>query len=189
MRRLSGAPGHKMFFAVNRSMFKFGEILYIVICGMMIKLLTVENIDHLTKVKALFQEYARTRPNDPALVDFPKEIRNLPGEYAPPGGAVILACFDDEPAGCVAVHRIDSEICEMKRLYVPLRFRGKGLGRVLVTAILKEALILGYSRMRLDSIPGMEKAQALYESVGFHKIPAYRKNPHKRAKYYEIRLS
>ena len=189
MRRLSGAPGHKMFFAVNRTMFKFGEILYIVICGMMIKLLTVENIDHLTKVKALFQEYARTRPNDPALVDFLKEIRNLPGEYAPPGGAVILACLGDEPAGCVAVHRIDSEICEMKRLYVPLRFRGKGLGRTLIKAILKESLKMGYSRMRLDTIPGMKKAQVLYESLGFYEIPAYRKNPNKGTKYYEIKLS
>ncbi len=189
MRRLSRAPGHKMFFAVHRTMFKFGEILYIVIRGMMIKLLTVENIDHLTKVKALFQEYAGTRRNDPALIDFPKETRNLPGEYAPPGGAIILACLDDEPAGCVAVHRIEDDICEMKRLYVPPRFRRKGLGRALVTAILKEALKMGYSRMRLDTIPGMKKAQVLYESLGFHEIPAYRKNPNKGTKYYEIKLS
>lgn len=177
-----------MFFAVSRTMFKFGEILYTVICGMMIKLLTVENIDHLTKVKALFQEYAGTRPNDPALIDFPEEIRNLPGEYAPPGGAVILACFDDEPAGCVAIHKIEDGICEMKRLYVPLRFRGKGLGRALIKAILKEALMMGYSRMRLDTIPGMKEAQGLYESLGFYEIPAYRKNPNKGTTYYEIRL-
>ncbi len=156
---------------------------------MMIKLLTVENTDHLTLVKTLFQEYAGTRPNDPALIDFPKEIRNLPGDYAPPGGAIILAHFDDEPAGCVACHGIEDDICEMKRLYVPYRFRGKGLGMALIKAILKEALMMGYSRMCLDSIPGMEKAQDLYEFLGFYEIPTYRKNPNKGTKYFEIKLS
>ena len=154
----------------------------------MIKLLTVENIDHLTHVKALFQEYAGTRPNDPALVDFPKEILNLPGEYAPPGGAIILACLDDKPVGCVAVHKIEDGICEMKRLYVSPRFRRKGQGRALIMAILKEALKMGYSRMRLDSIPGMEISQDLYEALGFYEIPAYRKNPNKGTKYFEIKL-
>ncbi len=82
----------------------------------MIKLQIVENPDHVAQAKALFQEYAETRKNDPALEDFHEEIDNLPGEYAAPDGNLILAYSDGKLAGCVAVHKLADGVCEMKRL-------------------------------------------------------------------------
>lgn len=154
----------------------------------MIRLETAESAEHLVQVRALLQEYGDSRPNDPALVDFAEEINNLPGKYTPPAGNIILAYCDDEPAGCVAVHQLDDDICEMKRLYVSPKFRGKGIGRSLSMAIIEQARLIGYSRMRLDSIPSMKAAQALYESIGFYEIPDYRNNPNEDTKYYEIGL-
>jgi ribosomal protein S18 acetylase RimI-like enzyme len=154
----------------------------------MITLQIVKNDDQLTQVRTLFQEYADTRKDDPALLSFPEEIRNLPGEYAPPDGGIILAYYNGEVAGCVAVHSLDHDVCEMKRLYVLPMFRGRGIGRHLVLAILKQAQMMGYLRMRLDSIPSMEAAQALYKSVGFYEIDAYRENPNEGTAYYEVEL-
>ena len=155
----------------------------------MIKLQTVENADHVAHAKILFQEYAETRKNDPALEDFHEEIDNLPGKYAAPEGNLILAYSDGKPAGCVALHKLADGFCEMKRLYLSPSLRGRGIGRYLVEAILKQAAIMGYSRLRLDSIPSMREAQALYESIGFYEIPAYRDNPNEGTKYYEIELN
>jgi len=152
------------------------------------KLQIVENAYHVDQAKALFQEYANTRKNDPALVNFSEEINNLPGEYAPPEGNIILAYCDGSLAGCVAVHKLKDDICEMKRLYVSPKFQGRGIGRCLIMAILNQAEILGYTRMRLDTIPTMKTAQKLYESFGFYEIPAYRNNPNKGTKYYELKM-
>ena len=149
----------------------------------MIKLQIVENEDHVAQASALFREYADTRKNDPALVGFPEEINNLPGNYAPPNGNIILAYSDGKPAGCVAVHKLEDHICEMKRLYVPPKFRGRGIGRYLVMEIIKQAKNMGYARMRLDSTPSMKTAQALYESIGFYEIHDYKRNPNKGTKY------
>ena len=93
----------------------------------MIKFQIVENACQLGQAKALLQEYAKTRKNDPALVDFSKEINGLPGKYAPPQGNIILAYCDGSVAGCVAVHKLDNDICEMKRLYVSPKFRKRGM--------------------------------------------------------------
>ncbi|UCG11340.1 MAG: GNAT family N-acetyltransferase [Deltaproteobacteria bacterium] len=154
----------------------------------MIELKTAEDENRVVQARALFQEYAETRKGDPALVDFPEEIRNLPGGYAPPDGNIILAYSDGKLAGCVAVHKLDDDTCEMKRLYVSPVFRGKGIGRRLVVAVLEQARMIGYSRMRLDSIPAMREAQTLYETIGFYEIPDYRNNPNKGTKYYEMEL-
>ena len=154
-----------------------------------IKLQTVKKPGHLVQARTLFRQYAETRRNDPALVEFPEEIKNLPGEYGPPDGCIMLAHYRGNPAGCVALHKIADGICEMKRLYVSPLYRGNGIGKSLVEAVLSRARELGYSRMRLDSIPGMETAQALYESVGFYDIDAYRNNPNRGTKYYEIELA
>ena len=154
----------------------------------MIKLQTVANADHVAQARALFQEYAETRKHDPALENFQEEIDNLPGKYAVPDGSLILAYRDGKLAVCVAVHKWAYGVCEMKRLYVSPRIRGRGIGRCLVEAIIKQAAMMGYSRLRLDSIPSMKEAQALYESIGFYEIPAYRHNPNEGTKYYEIAL-
>ena len=95
----------------------------------MIELQKAIKANHMAQLRALFQEYAETRKNDPALVDFPEEINDLPGRYAPPTGAIILAHYDGKRAGCVALQRLDDDICEMKRLYLSSNFRGRGVGK------------------------------------------------------------
>ena len=97
---------------------------------------------------------------------------------------------DGEPAGCVALHPLEAGICEIKRLYVRPRYRGKGLGRVLVERILSEARTAGYGRIRLDTVePVMKDAVAMYRRFGFRDIPPYRENPIEGAMYLELELN
>jgi ribosomal protein S18 acetylase RimI-like enzyme len=108
----------------------------------------------------------------------------LPGEYAAQRGRLLIA----EGAGCVALRPLDEETCEMKRLYVRPDYRGSGLGRRLVVAIIEEARAIGYRRMRLDTMLKMGGAQRLYESLGFRDIAAYRYNPEAGARFLELEL-
>ncbi|HKN35743.1 MAG TPA: GNAT family N-acetyltransferase [Terriglobales bacterium] len=113
----------------------------------------------------------------------------MPGDYAPPDGRLLLAEYQGEIAGCVAFDRLEGEICEMKRLYLRPKFRGKGLGRALAMAILAEARGIGYSRMRLDTVePVMKDAVAMYRKLGFSEIAPYRPNPIDGAMYMELQL-
>ncbi len=136
----------------------------------------------------LFLEYARSLPFGLEFQDFDTELGTLPGAYAPPSGRILLAWVEGEPAGCVALRRIDDERCEMKRMYVRPAYRGIGLGRALSEAVLAEARAIGYRFMRLDTVPGMEAAIALYRSLGFRDIPPYRHNPIPGAIYLEAKL-
>lgn len=151
----------------------------------MIHIVTADTLPHLAAARSLFEAYAATRPNDPALVDYPAEIAGLPGAYAPPDGALLVAYQEGKPVGCVAFHRLDANTCEMKRLFVLPEARGYGLGRRLAEAIIDAARERGYHRMRLDSIPSMQAAQALYRSMGFYKIQPYRNNPNAGTTYME----
>jgi ribosomal protein S18 acetylase RimI-like enzyme len=110
-------------------------------------------------------------------------VEELPGSYAPPRGTLLLA----RGAGCVALRPLDETTCELKRLYVRPEARGTGLGRLLSQAV-AEARTLGYARMRLDTLPGMEAAQGLYAQLGFREIPPYRPNPIRRARFLELEL-
>ena len=133
----------------------------------------------LSSAAALFLDYARSLPIDLSYQDFSAELASLPGKYAPPHGALLLARSADGGAlGCVALRPLaDEGCCEMKRLYVVPSGRGLGLGKALVELIVGEAARLGYAEMRLDTLPSMTGALALYASFGFKPIPAYYDTP------------
>jgi GNAT superfamily N-acetyltransferase len=138
-------------------------------------------------VRALFQEYAASLEFDLGFQGFELELAGLPGAYAPPPGALLVARAGGVPVGCVALHAFEAPaICEMKRLYVRPGHRGSGAGRRLVEAIVSAARERGYERMRLDTVPGMESAIVLYRSLGFRPIAPYRVNPVEGALYLEL---
>lgn len=139
-------------------------------------------------VRELFREYAASLPFDLGFQDFENEVRALPGHYAPPGGLILLAVDGDQVIGCVALRRLDAETCEMKRLYVRPAGRGSGTGRRLALALMERARTLGYRKMRLDSLPSMTAAAALYRQLGFREIPPYRFNPIPGSLFFECDL-
>jgi ribosomal protein S18 acetylase RimI-like enzyme len=137
-------------------------------------------------VRELFREYADSLGVDLSFQGFEKELAGLPGDYAPPGGRLYLVYVQEKPAACVGLRRIDGDICEMKRLYVRPLYRGQGIGRQLVLLLIKDARELGYSKMRLDTLPSMKRAQELYRAMGFKPIEPYRANPVPGAMFLEL---
>jgi len=149
-----------------------------------------ESPAQIAQVRELFLEYAQSLGFSLCFQSFDQELAGLPGDYAPPDGRLLRAEYEGQLAGCVALHKLDAGICEMKRLYVRPEFRGKGLGRVLAERILKEARDIGYDRLRLDTVePVMKNAVALYRLLGFREIAPYRANPIEGALYMELDLS
>ena len=143
----------------------------------------------LAEVGALFLEYAQSLGFSLCFQGFDKEVAELPGTYAPPEGRLLLATVDNQAAGCVGLHKLESGVCEMKRLYVRPSFRGSGLGRRLAESIIAEARSIGYTKIRLDTIAGkMDDAIRLYRQLGFKKIDPYRTNPIPGALYMELEL-
>lgn len=143
----------------------------------------------IEQARQLFLEYAQSLTFSLCFQNFQEELAGLPGAYAPPHGRLLLADCANELAGCVALHRLDAQSCEMKRLYVRPRFRGTGLGRILAERTMAEARGIGYDRMRLDTVvPVMGAAVALYRRLGFREIPPYTVNPIPGAIYMEIVL-
>ena len=138
--------------------------------------------------RALFEEYQRSLGISLCFQNFDEELRTLPGVYAQPAGRLLLAFAGEEPAGCVAIRRIEEGICELKRLWVRSVFRGTGLGRLLVETVLHEARNIGYRRMRLDTLPSMKAAQALYLSTGFLDVPPYNDHPLEGTRFMEAIL-
>jgi len=157
-----------------------------------LKVLTLaqaESPAQIAQARELFLEYAQSLGFSLCFQNFDHELAGLPGDYAPPDGRLLLAEYEGQLAGCVALHELEAGICEMKRLYLRPRFRGKGLGRVLAERIIAEARTIGYQRMRLDTVePVMKDAVAVYRKLGFKEIAPYRANPIAGAMYMELEL-
>ncbi len=144
-------------------------------------------IDDLEPARELFREYAAWVGDEICFQKFQRELAELPGGYAPPEGRLLLVFVEGQLAGCVALRRFSAEIGEIKRLYVRPEFRGTGLGRDLAGQIMAEARDAGYKLLRLDSLPRMERAVAMYRGLGFYEIPRYSDNP-EGAICFEVRL-
>ena len=136
-------------------------------------------------MRALFLEYARDLGFSLCFQGFDEELARLPGDYAPPRGALLLA----PGQGCVALRPLEATAAEMKRLYLRPAARGQGLGRALAQAAIDEARALGYARVVLDTIEGtMDAAIAMYRGLGFREIAPYYQNPIQGALYLELQL-
>lgn len=144
----------------------------------------IERAADMRLVREMLEEYGRATNVDLSFQDFDHELATLSYEYDP----ILIAWTDDAPAGCVALRRIDNPTCEMKRLYVRPAFRGKDIGRSLAIAIIAAAKERGFKRMRLDTLPSMQQAIKLYESLGFRDIAPYRFNPIAGTRYMELSL-
>jgi ribosomal protein S18 acetylase RimI-like enzyme len=142
--------------------------------------------------RELMREYASTLSVDLCFQNFDAELAGLPGDYAEPAGALLLALVDGEPAGCVAMRPLPESdhvnACEMKRLYVKRAFRKFGLGRRLAQQLMDQATQAGHSCMLLDTLDDMEAARGLYETLGFYEIPPYYFNPIAGAHYLKVDL-
>jgi ribosomal protein S18 acetylase RimI-like enzyme len=144
---------------------------------------TAEDLD---MVRELFREYGASLPFDLSFQNFEQELAGLPGRYAPPSGRMLLAECDGVFVGCVALRQIGDGLCEMKRLFVQPAFRGKGIGKALVEALVEESRRIGYKYMRLDT--AMEPAKSLYRSLGFREIPPYQQVPVEGVVFMELEL-
>lgn len=144
----------------------------------------------LGDIASLFRDYAASLDVDLAYQNFESELASLPGKYAPPAGALLLARhFDGTALGCVALRALDGHpVCEMKRLFVVPGARGMNLGRALVEAVLAEARHLGYREMRLDSLPSMAAAMGLYRSLGFVEMLPYYASPIEGTTFMRLQL-
>ena len=157
-----------------------------------IKLFTPATRAELQETRLIFEEYAQQLGVDLCFQNFEDELQNLPGNYAAPMGALLLAVVDGELAGCCAMRPLDTvdypNACEMKRLYVRSKQRRLGLGRQLAEAVMDAARIAGYSHMLLDTLTEMESARALYQDLRFEEIPPYYHNPIAGAHYLKADL-
>ncbi len=131
----------------------------------------------IERVRELFREYEQSLETDLCFQGFEQELSALPGAYAPPRGRLLLARDSETLAGCGALRPLSQETCEMKRLYVRDAFRGRGAGKLLAQMLIAEARSIGYTAMRLDTLPSMTAAIPLHRSLGFSEIPPYTTNP------------
>jgi len=153
-----------------------------------VELREAEGDQQLAIVRELFEEYAVWIGIDLSFQDFADELASLPGDYRRPRGALLLAWCDQAPAGCVAMRPLEANRCEMKRLFVRDAWKGHGVGRRLAEAAVDRARALGYSSIRLDTLPTMTAAIALYRSLGFREIEPYRFNPVAGTIFFELDL-
>lgn len=163
----------------------------------MLTFIHAESTGQVATARVLMLEYATWLEFNFCFQGFEEEMKDLPGKYAPPQGRLVLALWDGEPAGVVALRpqeiaekkKSGDGICEMKRLYVRPAFRGHSLGRALAEKLIAEAREIGYTRMRLDTIPGkMDGAIALYRKLGFTEAAPYYRTPVSQTIFMELAL-
>jgi ribosomal protein S18 acetylase RimI-like enzyme len=152
------------------------------------RILEADGPEALALVRRLFEEYAASLEVDLCFQGFEEELAGLPGAYARPAGGLLLGFDGDEPAGCAAFRPLEPGIAEMKRLYVRPCARGGGWGRRLAQRVVDDARAAGYQRIRLDTLPSMRTALALYQALGFREIAPYRHNPVRGTRFLELRL-
>ena len=154
----------------------------------MIEIIRATSQEHFDQVRSLMREFVQwhrqRHVEDRELIDeyfdakaFEAEQASLPGKYAPPKGQLLLALYDSQPAGCVALREMDMATCEMKRMFVSTQFHGKRVGRTLAETLIREARTIGYMSMRLDTSVRQAEAQELYQSIGFKRTEPYYELP------------
>lgn len=155
----------------------------------MLQIIQAENDLQIEQARKLFREYESWFGLKLCFQNFDEEVAELPGKYALPDGRLFLAFYKDEIAGCIALRKLENEICEMKRLFVRENFRGHKIGVALIEKLIEEAKEIGYQKMRLDTFPSkMGKAVKLYESYGFREIAPYYHNPYGETLFLEKEL-
>jgi len=154
----------------------------------MMEIIPITTAQQLVLVRTLFEEYWRSFGFTPCFQGFAAEVAGLPGQYAPPAGRLALALAAGEPAGCIALRRLDSRRAEAKRLYVPPEFRGRGIGLALLEWVIGEARAAGYHEILGDTMPVMSRALAIYERLGFQQTGPYTVEPTPGAIYLRLGL-
>lgn len=161
--------------------------------GAALRFITPSSPEHYDALREIFREYATALQVDLCFQDFEAELLGLPGDYAQPRGALLMALADEVLIGCCALRPLDNvdypNACEMKRLYVRPAFRSAGVGRQLAEAILDIANLAAYDCILLDTLDEMESARALYQDLGFDEIPPYYHNPIAGAHYLRAKLN
>ncbi|HRI59713.1 MAG TPA: GNAT family N-acetyltransferase [Saprospiraceae bacterium] len=152
------------------------------------KILVATTSDDFASGKQLFLEYAQSLGFSICFQGFEQELADIHLQYGEPNGCLLLVKAEDGLAGCVGVRRWKDDIAELKRMYLQPHTRGQGMGRHLLEKALEHARQLGYRSIRLDTLPEMQAAIALYREFGFTDIPAYRENPFEGTIYLEKQL-
>jgi ribosomal protein S18 acetylase RimI-like enzyme len=156
----------------------------------MYEIIAVNNDELIAETKLLFREYEKWLNVSLCFQGFEEEVNTLPGKYAPPDGRLYIVKSDDIYCGCIGLRKNEDGICEMKRLYLNEKTRGKGIGNTLVAKIIQDAKSIGYKKMRLDTIKEkMPKAVEIYTKYGFIEIKPYYHNPNPHTLFMELDLT
>ena len=154
----------------------------------MLQIAQARTTQEIANVRKLFLEYQHWLGHDLTFQHFETELAELPGQYAPPTGCLLMASYAKKTVGCVALRKLEDAVCEMKRLFVKPEYRHLGAGKALADAVVAEAKKLGYSKMRLDTLPSMPRAIALYTTLGFKEIAPYYDTPIEDTVFMELDL-
>ena len=152
------------------------------------RIITAATSEEIRIAQDLLREYWKSFGFDPAFQGFSSELGDLQTRYAPPQGRIALAFIEHEPAGCIAMRRVDERTAEAKRLYVRDQFRGQGVGGLLLKWLIAEARSAGYSKLVCDTLPSMFGAIKMYETSGFQRTGPYGSNPTPGAIYFSLGL-